>query len=228
MLGCFHEELADQELHRKVLARRGERARAIGVDVEKNVWLRLASGHGQEYYLFNFYSPRKESVRQPLDNHVVRLLALEPLGLAAPELQRRLNSKISQPTLWRLLDRLRSEGRVTVVGRGRATRYHLAELADLPALRSRELHQHVARRLARDPSLRAVARERLRKLREVNPHGSVYHDRWAALLEGPLTRLLGTLTEVSEQADALRKESPFTPLVTAEERRRVFESTRAA
>jgi hypothetical protein len=56
----------------------------------------------------------------------------------------------------------------------------------------------------------------------------MYHDRWAALLDGPLTRLLSALTEVSEQADALRKESPFTPLVTAEERRRVFESTRAA
>lgn len=164
----------------------------------------------------------------PVDSQVVRLLALERLGLSAPELQRRLSPKVSQPTLWRVLDRLRSEGRITVVGRARATRYHLAERAHLPALRSLRLHQHVARRLARDPSLLAVAQDRLRKLREVNPHGRVYHDRWAALLEGPLTRLLSALTEVSEQADALRKESPFTPLVTSEERRRVFESTRAA
>lgn len=115
-----------------------------------------------------------------------------------------------------------------LVGRGRTTRDHLDERADLPTLRNRELHLHVARRLARDPSLRAVAVARLQKLRQVNPHGRVYHDRWAALLEGPLTHLLGTLTEVSEQADALRKESPLTPLMTEEERRRVFESTRAA
>ena len=104
---------------------------------------------------------------------------------------------------------------------------HRNKRTDLPTLRSRLLHRYVARRLARDPSLRAVAQQRLQKLREVNPHGRVYHDCWAALLEGPLTRLLGTLTEVSEQADALRKESPFTPLVTAEERLRVFESTKA-
>ena len=80
----------------------------------------------------------------------------------------------------------------------------------------------MAQRLARDPSLREVALERLQKLRRVNPHGRVYHDHWAALLEGPLDQLLRTMTEVSEQADALRKESPFTALVTAEERRSVF------
>jgi hypothetical protein len=98
----------------------------------------------------------------------------------------------------------------------------------LLALRSRLLHQCVAQRLLSDPALRSVASDRLQKLREANPHGRPYHDRWAALLEGPLAQLLRTMTEVSEQADALRQESPFTPLVTAEERRRVFESTRAA
>jgi hypothetical protein len=36
------------------------------------------------------------------------------------------------------------------------------------------------------------------------------------------------MTEVSEQADSLRKESPFTVLIKAEERRRIFESVRAA
>lgn len=167
-------------------------------------------------------------VDQPIDSQVVRLLALEPLGLAAPELRRRLTPAVSQPSLWRALDRLRSAGRITVEGRGRATRYHLAERTDLRTLRTRQLHQGVARRVAGDPALRAVALERLQKLRGVNPHGRAYHDRWAALLEGPLTQLLRTLTEVSEQADTLRQESPFTPLVTAEERRRVFESTRAA
>ena len=177
-------------------------------------------------YSFSIQSKRQDAY--PVDTQVIRLLALERLGLSASELRHRLNKRVSQPTLWRALDRLRSEGRIIVVGRGRATRYYLSERMDLAALRSRELHRYVARRLARDPTLRTVAQQRLQKLREVNPHGRVYHDRWAALLEGPLTRLLGTLTEVSEQADALRKESPFTPLVAAEERRRVFESTRAA
>jgi hypothetical protein len=93
---------------------------------------------------------------------------------------------------------------------------------DLTTLRSLQLHHYVAQRLARDPSLREVALERLQKLRQANPHGRIYHDRWAALLEGPLDQLLGTMTEVSEQADALRKESPFTALVSAEERLHVF------
>jgi len=159
---------------------------------------------------------------------VLRLLAVEPAGLRAPELAHMLRPRVSQPTLWRILDGLRSEGRVTVEGRGRATRYHSASRTDAAALRSLRLHQCAARRLAGDPELRGAVRERLRKLRDVNPHGRVYHDRWQALLDGPLPALLRTITESSEQADALRKESPFTVLVTPEERRRVFENVRAA
>jgi len=48
------------------------------------------------------------------------------------------------------------------------------------------------------------------------------------LLDGPLPALLRTMTEASEQADALRKESPFTVLVTPAERRRIFTDVRAA
>jgi len=101
-----------------------------------------------------------------------------------------------------------------------------SDMTSLSVLRSRRLHERAAHRLAGDPALREVARERLQKLRQVNPHGRVYHDRWQALLDGPLPRLLRAMTEASEQSDAMRQESPFTALVTAEERRRVFESIR--
>jgi hypothetical protein len=141
---------------------------------------------------------------------------------------RLVRPRISQPTLWRILDGLRSEGRITVEGRGRATRYHGASRTDAAALRSLRLHQCAARRLAGDPALREVVRERLHRIRVVNPHGRAYHDRWEALLDGPLPALLRTITESSEQADTLRKESPLTVLVTPEERRRVFENVRAA
>ncbi|MBP6513887.1 MAG: hypothetical protein KA224_01830 [Steroidobacteraceae bacterium] len=152
----------------------------------------------------------------------MQMLLTEPLGLRAPEILRRLRPVISQPTLWRILSELRSEGRVTSDGRGRATRYHASERVDVSTLRSRRLHQGVARRLVTDPSLREVARERLQKLRQANPQGRIYHDRWEALLDGPLPRLLQTMTEVSEHADVLRQESPFSVLVTVGERRRVF------
>ena len=80
---------------------------------------------------------------------------------------------------------------------------------------------------ATDPEQRRVAHQRLQELRVANPHGRVYQDRWEALLGGPLPSLLRMMTETSEQADALRKESPFTILVTPDERRRVFTDVRA-
>jgi hypothetical protein len=167
-------------------------------------------------------------MRHSLGEQVLQLLVTEPLGLSEPEIRRRLRPRVSQPTLWRILNGLRSEGRLTVEGRARSTRYHGSARTDLATLRSRRLHQSAAARLARDPSLRDQVLARLQKLRQVNPHGRVYHDRWSVLLEGPLPALLRTMTEDSEQADDLRKESPFTALINAEDRRRIFESFRVA
>lgn len=161
-------------------------------------------------------------------DQVLQLLLTEPEGLSEPELRQRVRPRVSQPTLWRALDGLRADGRITVEGRARATRYHATERVDLPTLRSRRLHQHIAAKLARDPSLRELARLRLEKLRQVNPHGRLYHDRWATLLDGPLPALLRTLTEDSGLADDLRKESPFTTLVDPAVRERLFNSLRAA
>lgn len=165
-------------------------------------------------------------MRPTTREQVLQLLMSDPAGLRAPELIRLVRPRISQPTLWRILDGLRSEGMVTAEGRGRATRYHALERTGIAELRSLRMHQHAARRLAMDPALRARARARLGKLRSVNSHGRVYHDRWEALLDAPLATLLRAMTEDSEQAAALRKESPFTILVTPEERRRIFEATR--
>jgi hypothetical protein len=155
-------------------------------------------------------------------------LAVEPAGLRTPDLVRLMRPRISQPTLWRVLDGLRAEGQIAVEGRGRATRYHATARIDVPTLRSLRLHQYAARRLAADPELRGIVHARLHKLRKTNPHGRDYQDRWEALLGGPLPVLLRTMTESSEQADAMRKESPFTTLVTPEERRRAYENVRVA
>lgn len=167
-------------------------------------------------------------MRSTSREQVLQLLALEPEGLSAPELLRQIRPRISQPTLWRVLDSLRTDGRIAAQGRARATRYHATARIDLPALRSLRLHRFAARRLATDPEQRRVAHQRLQELRKANPHGRVYQDRWEALLGGPLPSLLRMMTETSEQADALRKESPFTILVTPDERRRVFTDVRAA
>lgn len=163
-----------------------------------------------------------------LRDRILQLLVAEPSGLTAPEIRRRLRHAVSQPTLWRMLDRLRAEGRIIVEGRARATRYRASAQTDIAALRSLRLHECVARRLSRNPALLDAVRERLARLRRVNPQGRAYHDQWQALLDGPLPALLRALTEDSERSATLRKESPFTVLVGESERRRVFESTRAA
>jgi hypothetical protein len=162
-----------------------------------------------------------------LENKVLNLLLLHGEGLSAPQLLKQLRPRISQPTLWRTLDTLRAQGAITREGRARATRYHSRKRTDLAILRSRRMHESVARRFLREPDLRLQALERLAKLRAVNPHGRRYHDRWQELLQGPLVEIVRVMTESSEIADALRKESPLSAFVSPHDRRRIFESTRA-
>lgn len=162
-----------------------------------------------------------------LENRVLDLLITQEEGLKAREIMGALRPRVSQPTLWRALDALRVQGAVTMEGHARATRYHARARTDVAALRSRRMHESVAMLLVRDPSLRDRALARLTKLRETNPHGRLYHDRWHELLQGPLVETLRFMTEHSEMADALRKESPFGALVTPSERKRIFESTSA-
>jgi hypothetical protein len=164
-------------------------------------------------------SPDNDGLR----NQIVALLASAPDGLRAPQILAALESRISQPTLSRRLMELRAQGRVAVVGRARATRYfYTGSRVELAAVRSRMLHERIARRVARDPALLSRVRKRLKQLSEVNPSGCVYHQQWGALLDADLPQLLRTMVAESEKSDALRKESPFTVLATREDRERVF------
>jgi hypothetical protein len=89
------------------------------------------------------------------------------------------------------------------------------------------MHECVAKRLLREPGLVLQALERLEKLRAANPHGRRYHDRWQELLQGPLVEVVRVMTEASEMADVLRKESPLSAFISPLERQRIFDSTRA-
>lgn len=166
-------------------------------------------------------------MKLPLEDKVLNLLILHGRGLSAPELLLQLRPRISQPTLWRALEALRTQGAVTREGRARATRYHARTRTDLAVLRSRRMHESVAKRLLREPALRQQALARLTMLRAVNPHGRRYHDRWHELLHGPLVDVVRVMTESSESADAMRKESPLSAFVSPVERRRIFDVTRA-
>lgn len=104
-------------------------------------------------------------------------------------------------------------------------RYHLVGgRIGVAELRSRLLHEQVAKQLLRDPRLKGRAFKRLKTLRRVNPSGRAYHQQWAELLESDMLKLLWIMTEDSEPAAALRRESPFTVLYDPTLRQRLFKS----
>ena len=167
----------------------------------------------------------KSDNKVDLERQVLSLLAAHPGGLSSPRLRTLLNLCISQPTLSRLLTRLRARGAVFKTDAARATRYHwVGGRVGAAELRSRLLHEQVAERLVRDPGLKSVAAKRLEKIRKVNPSGRAYHQRWAELLESDMPRLLREMTEDSEHATALRRESPFTVLYDSALRKRLFKN----
>ena len=181
------------------------------------------------HYLFiRVFVSRLYSVKKCIENKILSLLSLHGEGLSTPQLLARLRPRVSQPTLWRALDTLRAHGALIREGKARATRYHLRARTDVAALRSRRMHECVAKRLLREPTLRVQALDRLEKLRMVNPHGRRYHDRWYELLQGPLIDVVRVMTECSEMADALRKESPLSVFVSPVDRQVIFDSTRGA
>ena len=165
--------------------------------------------------------------KKPLENKVLRILCLYDGGLSAPEILAELRPRVSQPTLWRTLDKLRARAVITCEGNARARRYHARVRMEASVLRSRLMHECVAKRLLREPGLVLQALERLEKLRAANPHGRRYHDRWQELLQGPLVEVVRVMTEASEMADVLRKESPLSAFISPLERQRIFDSTRA-
>lgn len=164
--------------------------------------------------------------KQALERQTLALLAAASAGLSSLEIQSAL--KVSQPTVSRLLIKLQVRGLVAMTGSARASRYHAVQgKPDLAALRSRMLHEQIARKLIRHPERLELARKRLQQLKTVNPSGKPYHQRWESLLQEPLPKLLRKMTEDSEEAAVLRKESPFTILLTASERKAVFDSIKA-
>ena len=160
-----------------------------------------------------------------LEGQVLNLLAAHPGGISSPALRKLLKPSVSQPTLSRLLTRLLARGAVFKTDAARATRYHLVGgRVGAAELRSRLLHAQVAKRLVHDPRLKSVAIKRLAKIRQANPSGRPYHQRWAELLDSDMPRLLREMTEDSERGAALRKESPFTVLYDPALRKRLLKS----
>jgi hypothetical protein len=90
------------------------------------------------------------------------------------------------------------------------------------------MHCLVARKIERDPRLLEVARRNLaRWLRDRAGHAPRALLEWRDILAGPWPAIAARLTDPGEAGARLRQSSPFTGILTAAERRRVYEAFRA-
>jgi hypothetical protein len=93
--------------------------------------------------------------------------------------------------------------------------------------RSLAMHCLVAKKLLANPALIAQARSTLARwrARAAEPVPS-YFLEWKRILEGSPEEIAAFLASMREDATRLRQSSPFTNLLTPEERARIFEAFR--
>lgn len=89
------------------------------------------------------------------------------------------------------------------------------------------MHCLVARKLLANPALIAQARSTLARWRAqtAEPVPS-YFLEWGRILQGSPREIAAFLASMREDATRLRQSSPFTNLLTPEERARIFEAFR--
>jgi hypothetical protein len=90
------------------------------------------------------------------------------------------------------------------------------------------MHCLIAQKIAADPRLLDVARRNLAAWAE-RYGGSVPRalDEWRAVLDRPWPEIAALITDPGESATRMRQSSPFAGVLTARERRRVYEAFRA-
>ncbi len=94
--------------------------------------------------------------------------------------------------------------------------------------RSLALHCRIAQKIARNPSLVDIARRNVAAWRR-KAAGEVpqYLVEWQRILERPWPQVAALITEQSENAARLRQSSPFAGVLTASERKRIYDAFRA-
>jgi len=90
--------------------------------------------------------------------------------------------------------------------------------------RSLALHAAIAEKIRRDPKLLEIARRNLgRWMENAGAAALPVLQSWKTKIETwPLEKLLGFITEESERANQLRQSSPFTGILTPQERNEIF------
>lgn len=94
--------------------------------------------------------------------------------------------------------------------------------------RSLAMHAIIARKIERDPRLLAIPRRNLRRWSaRWQGEAPAWIEEWRRILAQPWPRIAALITDPGERAARLRQSSPFAGVLTAEERRRVYEAFRA-
>ena len=90
------------------------------------------------------------------------------------------------------------------------------------------MHAVIARKIERDPTLFAIARNNIERWNKRWPESAPsWLYEWQELLKMPWPRVAALITEPSERAARLRQSSPFAGVLSNEERRRIYEAFRA-
>jgi excisionase family DNA binding protein len=119
---------------------------------------------------------------------------------------------------------------VIAVGTHRRVRRTDVEALIVPALTREQLvqlwlHQAIAGKFVSNPAaLLAAAAITIRRLRRLHPEGPAWEwlDRWQVVLDGGPEAVLDALTSSAEYAVELRAKSPFTGILSEQERRTVL------
>jgi hypothetical protein len=93
--------------------------------------------------------------------------------------------------------------------------------------RSLALHALIARKIARAPGLLDIARRNLDRWRAARGTEPPALAEWRAILARPWREVAAVLTDPGEEATRLRQSSPFAGVLSAAERRRIYEAFRA-
>jgi hypothetical protein len=94
--------------------------------------------------------------------------------------------------------------------------------------RSLAMHAAIAHKIERDPALLEIARGNLHRWRRLDAHQPTpgWLKEWSAVLKKPWPEIASLMVEPSERAARLRQSSPFAGLLSAVERKRIYEAFR--
>jgi hypothetical protein len=94
--------------------------------------------------------------------------------------------------------------------------------------RSWELHQAAIERIKRNPRALGKARATLKRwIEQHGPDAPQALAEWVDILARPLEQIAEIALQKTQYGDRIRKSSPLSPLVGAEERKRIYEAHRA-